>query len=119
MDTFRWTRAYYSVPPEYFRREVWVRWDSRLVRIFNEQLEEIRVHVKQRTPGRFSTHPADIAPEKISGVERGTEWLLRRASAIGDHADRWAQEVIASRGIRRHSNRDGLAQPVHAASLAG
>ena len=92
-------KAYYSVPPEYFRREVWVRWDSRLVRIFNDQLEEIRVHVKQQTPGRFSTHPADIAPEKISGIERGTEWLLRRASAIGDHADRWAQEVIASRGI--------------------
>jgi transposase len=93
-------KGYYSAPPEYFRREVWVRWDSRLVRIFNEQMEEVRVHVKQRTPGRFSTHPADIAPEKISGVERGTEWLLRRASAIGEHADRWAQQVIASRGIQ-------------------
>ena len=92
-------KACYSVPPEYFRQEVWVRWDSRLVRIFNERLEEIRVHVKQQTPGRFSTHPADVAPEKISGVERGTEWLLRRARAIGPHADSWAQQVIASRGI--------------------
>jgi transposase len=91
--------SYYSVPPEYFRREVWVRWDSRLVRIFNQQLEEIRVHVKQQTKGRFSTHPSDIAPEKISGMERGTEWLLRRAGTIGEHADRWAQEVIRSRGI--------------------
>lgn len=91
--------SYYSVPTEYFRREVWVRWDSRLVHIFNDQLEEIRVHVKQRTKGRFSTHPSDIAPEKISGMERGTEWLLRRASTIGQHADRWAQEVIRSRGI--------------------
>lgn len=91
--------AYYSVPPEYFRRTVWVRWDSRLVRIFNHQLEEIRVHVKQQTRGRFSTHPADIAPEKIGGIERGTDWLLRRASSIGEHADRWAQEVIGSRGI--------------------
>jgi transposase len=91
--------AYYSVPTEYFRRKVWVRWDDRLVRIFNQQLEEIRVHVKQRTKGRFSTHPADIAPEKISGMERGTEWLLERAGRIGKHADRWAQEVIGSRGI--------------------
>ena len=91
--------AYYSVPPEYRGTDVWVRWDSRLVRIFNQQLEEIRVHVKQQTKGRFSTHPADIAPEKISGMERGAEWLLRRASAIGEHADRWAQEVIRSRGI--------------------
>jgi transposase len=91
--------SYYSVPPEYLRRDVWVRWDSRLVRIFNQQLEEIRVHVKQPTKGRFSTHPADIAPEKIGGMERGTEWLLRRAATIGEHADRWAQEVIHARGI--------------------
>jgi hypothetical protein len=49
--------------------------------------------------GRFSTHPADIAPEKIGGMERGTEWLLRRAATIGEHADRWAQEVIRTRGI--------------------
>jgi hypothetical protein len=91
--------SYYSVPPEYLRRDVWVRWDSRLVRIFNQQLEEIRVHVKQQTKGRFSTHPADIAPEKIGGMERGAEWLLRRAATIGEHADRWAQEVIHARGI--------------------
>jgi transposase len=91
--------GYYSAPPEYRGSDVWVRWDSRLVRIFNQQLAEIRVHVKQQTRGRFSTHPADIAPEKISGMERGSEWLLQRASAIGEHADRWAQEVIRSRGI--------------------
>jgi transposase len=91
--------AYYSVPTEYLRRKVWVRWDSRLVRIFNHQFEEIRVHVKQQMKGRFSTHPSDIAAEKISGMERGTEWLLRRAGTIGEHADHWAQEVIRSRGI--------------------
>lgn len=91
--------GYYSAPPEYRGRDVWVRWDGRLVRIFNQQLQEIRVHVKQQTRGRFSTHPADIAPEKIGGMERGAEWLLRRASTIGEHADRWAQEVIRSRGV--------------------
>lgn len=91
--------AYYSVPPEYFRHDVWVRWDSRMVRIFNQQLQEIRVHVKQQAKGRFSTHPSDIVPEKISSMERGTEWLLRRAGTIGEHADRWAQETIRSRGI--------------------
>lgn len=34
-------KAYYSVPPEYLRREVWVRWDSRLVRVFNQRFEPI------------------------------------------------------------------------------
>jgi transposase len=91
--------SYYSAPPEYFRRKVWVRWDSRLVRIFNDQLQQVRVHTKEQTKGRFVTHPADIPPEKISGIERGTEWLLQRTRSIGPHANRWAQEVIASRGI--------------------
>jgi len=62
--------SYYSAPLEYFRRKVWVRWDRRLVRLFNDQLQQVRVHVKQPTKGRFSTHPADIAPEKISGWQQ-------------------------------------------------
>ena len=63
-------KAYYSVPPEYLGRTVWVRWDARLVRVFNQRLEQIAVHVRHE-PGRFSTQAAHIAPEKISGVERG------------------------------------------------
>jgi hypothetical protein len=91
-------KAYYSVPPEYLRWQVWARWDSRLVRIFNQRLELITVHVRQ-PPGGFSTHPSHIASEKIHGIERGTTWLLRKASHIGPHADRWAQKIIESRGI--------------------
>lgn len=91
--------SYYSAPPEYFRRTVWVRWDSRLVRLFNDQMEEVCVHIKQHKRGSFSTHPAHIAAEKISGIERGTEWLLERVRWIGAHADRWAQEVIRCRRI--------------------
>ena len=48
-------KAYYSVPPEYLGRTVWVRWDARLVRIFNHRLEQIAVHVRHEQ-GRFSTH---------------------------------------------------------------
>jgi transposase len=70
-------RAYYAVPPEYLAREVWVRWDSRLVRIYNDRMEQIALHSKQE-PGRFSTPKQFIASEKISGVERGTGWLLGR-----------------------------------------
>ncbi|NOX19736.1 MAG: hypothetical protein GXO99_00515 [Nitrospirae bacterium] len=47
-------RSYYSVPPEYVGRQVWVRWDARLVRVLNQRFEEIAVHVKV-APGRFST----------------------------------------------------------------
>ena len=84
-------RAYYSVPPEYLSRRVWVRWDGHLVRIFNERMEPIATHV-QREAGRFSTQRAHIAAEKISNVERGAAWLLgptqkrvgRAAGTAGD-----------------------------------
>jgi transposase len=91
-------RAYYSVPPEYLGRNVWARWDGRLVRVFNERLEQIAVHV-QHEPGRFSTHTEHIAAEKVSGVERGAAWLLGRVRRLGVHSTHWAEEVLACRGV--------------------
>ena len=52
-------RAYYSVPPEYVGRLVWVRWESRLVRIFNQRREQIALHTRHE-PGKFATDPAHI-----------------------------------------------------------
>jgi hypothetical protein len=90
--------AYYSVPPEYLARQVWVRWDARMVRIFNDRMESIEVHVKQE-PGRFSTKSSHIAAEKISGVERGAAWHLARVRRLGPNSTRWAESVVESRGV--------------------
>lgn len=91
-------KAYYSVPPEYLSRAVWVRWDSRLVRVFNDRLEQIAVHVK-REPGRFSTQRDHVADRKISGVERGAAWLLNQVRRLGPHSTRWAEAVLQERGV--------------------
>jgi transposase len=91
-------KSYYSVPPEYLGRRVWVRWDTRLVRVLNQRFEEIAIHAKAEA-GRFSTNNAHIAREKIAGIERGATNLLKRAALIGDDAGRWAEHAIRSRGI--------------------
>jgi transposase len=92
-------RAYYAVPPEYLARDVWVRWDTRLVRIFNDRMEPIVVHTRQE-PGRFRTPHELIAPEKISGVERGAAWLLGKVrSRLGPHSTTWAEAMIEVRGV--------------------
>jgi transposase len=92
-------RAYYSAPPEYLGRRVWARWDSRVVRILNERLEQVAIHVRQE-PGRFSTLGEHLASQKISSLERGAGWLLSQASrVIGAQAAAWAEAVIAVRGI--------------------
>ena len=91
-------KAYYSVPTEYLGRTVWVRWDGRTVRIFNHRFQQIALHVRHE-PGRFSTLGEHLAIEKISGIERGAEHLLRKVRFIGPQASDWAQSMLQERGI--------------------
>jgi hypothetical protein len=91
-------KAYYSVPPEYLGSTVWARWDGRVVRIFNRQLQQIAIHT-QHEPGRFATDGRHIAAPKRSGIERSAAWWLEKVARIGPHADRWAQTVLEQRGV--------------------
>jgi transposase len=91
-------KAYYSVPPEYVMRRLWVRWDSRLVRIFNDRWEQLAVHAKAE-PGRFRTDANHIPKEKVSAVERGTDALLRQVAAIGPNTRQWAEAMTQARGL--------------------
>ena len=100
-------KAYYSVPTEYLSRRVWVRYDSRLVRIFDERMKPIATHVRHE-PGRFSTQSSHIAGPKIACVERGLDWLMGRVRRIGPHSRRWAEAVVASRGVQAARVLQGL-----------
>jgi transposase len=91
-------RAYYSTPPEYVGRKVWVRWDARLVRVFDDQWRQITVHCRVE-PGRFQTNDAHIPNQKRGAVERGAEALLRRLAIIGPHAQAWSELVLKTRGV--------------------
>ena len=91
-------KAYYSAPPEYVGHRLWVRWDSRLVRIFNDRWEQLIAHAKTE-PGRFRTAPEHIPKEKVSAVERGTDALLRQIATIGPHTRQWAEAMTQARGV--------------------
>jgi len=91
-------KAYYSLPPEYPGWSVWVRWDHRLVHIFNEDMTVIIVHPR-REPGQFSTLPEHLSPKKISKTERGTVWLMTQVRHIGPESARWAEAMLQARGI--------------------
>ena len=85
-------KAYYSVPPEYVRRGVWARWDAKMVRLFNDRMEAIAVHVRQE-PGKFKTDPAHIHDHKRTLIERGAEWILDRCRLLGPGAGTWAETL--------------------------
>lgn len=91
-------KSYYSAPPEYVGRRVWARWDGHVVRIFNNQLQQIAVHT-QLEPGRFATDDRHIVAEKRGGIERGAAWWLRKARSIGADSERWAAAMLEQRGI--------------------
>jgi hypothetical protein len=91
-------KAYYSAPPEFVGRKVWVRWDGHMVRVFNHGLQQIAIHA-QHEPGRFATDPQHIAPAKRSGIERGTTWWLKKTHSIGGEVGRWAETVLQQRGV--------------------
>ena len=119
-------KAYYSAPPEYLTHQVWVRWDSRTVRIFNHRMEQIAFHVKHE-PGRFSTLPRHIPVQKRSGVEKGAAYLLGKTSLIGQQAGLWARDMIRDRGVEGVrvlqgllglSNRHGADAMEHACEIA-
>ena len=55
--------AYYSVPPEFLGQRLWARWDGRTVRLLDQKMRLVAVHV-QRQPGVFSTQPVHILPER-------------------------------------------------------
>jgi hypothetical protein len=90
--------AYYSLPPEYLGQEVWARWDGRVVRLYDRKMRPIAVHAQQ-PPGRFATQAAHLHPHKISGIEKGTEWMLERIGGIGPKSLAWAQAMLQNRGI--------------------
>jgi transposase len=92
-------RSFYSAPPEYLGCEVWVRWNSQVVRILNHRFEQIALHCRQE-PGKFSTLGEHLASEKISGVERGAAFLLGKVRFLGPHSLRWAEAALAEHGVR-------------------
>jgi transposase len=105
-------KAYYSVPPEYLGRAVWARWDSSLVRVFDDQMRQITEHIRVE-PGRFSTHPQHISSRKISGIERGAAWMLNKVNLVGPNSSRWAEAMLARRGIEGVRVLQGLMSMTH------
>ena len=90
-------RAYYSVPPEYVARSVWVRQESRLLRVYNTRREQIALHALAE-PGKFTTDAAHLHSRKRHAIERGAGHLLERCALIGPLTGIWAKAMHQARG---------------------
>jgi transposase len=92
-------KAYYEVrAEEYIGRDVWVRWDGRMVRVFNDKMEQIEVHAKSEK-GKFAYSENTTSRGRLCGVEHTAAWLIKRAIKIGPQCGAWADAVILNRGV--------------------
>ena len=88
-------RAFYEAAPEYIGRQVWVRWDSRCVRIFNDRFEQVQIHTRLE-PGKFSRilGAAGLSAPVLSSCR----WWVQRAALLGEACGQWAQAAVDARG---------------------
>ena len=90
-------KAYYSAPPEYVGHQVWVRQETRLLRLYNARREQIALHALAE-PGKFTTDPAHLHSRKRHIIERGADYLLDRCRVIGPLTGTWAEAMHQTRG---------------------
>jgi len=87
-------RAYYDVPAEYIGRELWVRYDGNLVRLFNLEMEPIAIHAKLEA-GRF-TRVLGCGGSSTTVEQSLKEWT-RKAAEIGTETGLWAKGLVETR----------------------
>jgi transposase len=102
-------KAYYSAPPEYVGRQVWVRQETRLLRLYNTRREQIALHALAE-PGKFTTDPAHLHSRKRHIIERGADYLLDRCRMIGPLTGTWAEAMHQTRGPQSLRVMQGLLQ---------
>jgi transposase len=89
--------AFYPVPPHLLGKPVRVRWDRRLVRVYDG---EIQVAVHTRVPaGQYAPTPGGASPE-TSSQKAWLQRLLGRCEQVGVELQQWAEAAHAERGVR-------------------
>lgn len=93
--------AYYEVPAQYIGKQVWVRWDAAMVRVFDSKMEKIASYARLRK-GQYTQVLG--AGGCRGGVAQSTGYFRNKVIPVGEHALAWADDMIASdkdRALRR------------------
>ncbi len=93
--------AYYEVPAQYIGKQVWVRWDSSMVRVFDAKMQPVTSHARLEK-GRY-TRVLGVGGCRGT-VEQSVGYFRNKVIAMGEHTLTWADAMIASdkdRALRR------------------
>lgn len=97
--------AFYPAPLEYLNRELRVRWDRHMVRLFAQD-RLVALHPRL-APGQFARRPGGSPLETTSTQRAFQEQLLGRCERVGRELRSWAERVIEERGVRAYRTIQG------------
>ena len=86
-------KAIYSVPTRHIGKHVWVRADSKLVRVYVES-ELVKTHERMPPGGRstdYHDYPEELAPYAMRDPDR----MIREARHLGEHIGRFMGQLLA------------------------
>jgi hypothetical protein len=100
--------AYYPVPHHLLGRDVGVRWDRHLIRVFYGDVQ-VAVHIRV-APGQFAPRPGQAPAEMLSSQRAFLDRLLLRCERVGPDLRRWAEAAFEERGVRAFRLLQGVLQ---------
>jgi transposase len=85
-------RAYYQVPEEHIGREVWVRWDAKMIRVFDTHMRQVATHHRIEAGGFSHALGVGGCPKS---VEDSVRYYRKRLADLGRPVAAWADGAIA------------------------
>lgn len=100
-------KSYYSVPTRFLHKRVWVRCDSRAIRIFCGG-ELIKTHPPASRPGQRITDESDYPDRHLMYLMRTPSWCRSRASVVGPSAAEYMKHVLSDHPMRNLRKAQGV-----------
>jgi len=88
--------AFYSLPPGHIDQTVWVRADTRLVHLYNQDNTLLKYHPRATHKGQWQTDWQDIPKERRDYVLQSAEQLISLARHKGEKIAKWVEMVIGT-----------------------
>jgi transposase len=100
-------KHFYSVPHTLIHQQVEIKASERMLEIFHKG-NQVAVHPRNTTPGRFSTRAEHMPSNHRFVLELDADWLLKQAQAIGSHTTRYLESLLQARKFPEQAYRSCL-----------
>lgn len=87
-------KKFYSVPFQYVGREVRVRMTSKLIEVFDQDLNLLTTHVRLQGREIYSTNESHYPAEKLAVTQFSVQQALRDAARIGPETEKLVKELL-------------------------